>query len=352
MEGTLRSQETREATLVGVTTSKRLPQIAVFLYFQSHHAHNTTDYKTVKDTRQAELRGVELRTGKELWRSPLEFDPDIHSGDLDYDLVWYPFAVYGQTIVLDQRRTRALSVVRFMDARAGAVLNPERPQDRAFLRDSAKLYGDSYAWTPYSRLIEFNPKAERPIAFSPIDPGGYGQLIGREGNQMVFFVSTDDGGTGHSIWPNYVVCYDVRGKKIWQFPKHIPDRSDYETLMKRYDQVQKALMHPSYGKVFVHARNNDYILDARTGKTLLKPTVGSMWSGQRYEKGYLNYDSVAGLLRYIDGQTGKIRQTVPLKLGPYSRLYVADKDLLFLTFEGREAQLLCFSGASLLERER
>ncbi len=350
----LRTIDANDVAFVGMTTTPQQPPVIVLLTSQYHHKHTETDYKVLKDEWQAELEGRELRTGRQLWHTALPLDPQSQASDLGDHLIWYPLDIYGETIVLLRKNTS--SDVLFRDARTGAVLDPTHSQDLAVLRASAALHDGRHIHWDTLRSgwpIRLDPVGHTPIALARLELGGSGKLLGRVGDRLIWFVVTDDGMTGHSVFPNYIVCCDASGKKFWQFPKQIADTTDLNALLNNRRLLGYGVMDPQSRVVLVQDRGGwVYALNVNTGKPIGPPLSkrpdNRVWNFRPYGRGYIDYDRDAGLLRYLDGRDGKPIKTIPLRLGKYSQLLYAGSDFVFVDEFGKQSQLVCYASQALL----
>jgi hypothetical protein len=348
-QGTLRTIETKVSTLVGVTTTSQMPQVVVLLSWQMHSALDTAHYANRKVTWQADLEGKELRTGRLLWHSALALDPGSQATELPDHLIWYPQDVYGETIILHKRGT--LTDTLFQDARTGASLDPTRPQDLSLLQSSAALHGEhSLHWDTLrdGTLLRLDPNAALPLTLSG-SPGWFGLFLGRVGNKMVWLEVTDDGSTGHSVYPNYIICSDANGNILWQFPPNRVDTSDLGVLFRNKRLLGDGVVDPLGRVVLAQDRGNRvYTLDMATGKPISTLSGGSVWNLLPYGHGYIDYNKDTGLVRYLDGRTGKVEKVVRLRLGTYSKLLLAGSDFVFVDWKGKQPQLLYYTRQDLL----
>ena len=346
--GTLRTIETKVSTVVGVMTTSQIPPVVVLLSWQKHFAYDAADYANRKVTWQAELEGKELRTGRLLWHSALALDPSSQATELPDHLIWYPEGVYGETIILHKRgrSTEAL----FQNARTGASLDPIRPQDLALLQFSAALHGErSLHWDTLrdGTLLRLDPSAALPITLSP--PGWFGRFLGRVGNNLIWLEITDDDATGHSVYPNYIICSDVSGKKLWQFPPDRVDTSDLGVLFRNKRLLEDGVVDPLGRVVLAEDRGyRVYTLDVTTGKPISTLSGVSVWNLHPYGHGYIDYNKDTGLVRYLDGRSGKVEKVVRLRLGANSTLLLAGSDFVFVDWKGKQPQLLYYTGQDLL----
>ena len=77
------------------------------------------------------------------------------------------------------------------------------------------------------------------------------------------------------------------------------------------------------------------------------PQPYQMGMGIWWAQGYLDYDRDKGQLRYLNGRTGKVEKTAPLKLQDYSALFVEGDDILVWAWQEKQSRLSCYSGRTL-----
>jgi outer membrane protein assembly factor BamB len=354
----LRTFDEKSVTFVGITTTPRQPQVAVLLIYRNHHVHSEIDYSYHKDERQAELVGRELRTGRQLWHAALPTgDPQFETQDSDQynHLIWHPLDVYGEIIILRQRDS--WTDARFMNARSGTVLNRALRRDLAVLQASAALHNKRHLHWETLRdgwPIRLDPIGRTPMALTSVvlDKGG-GAPLGRLGNRFIWLSLGDDGETGHSSLPNYIVCFDVNGNEIWRFPKEITDTTNLGAPEIQLKMLDAGIMDPLGRAVLAQDyRGWIYALNVKTGKpfgTPLSKNPNYYVSHLRpYRRGYLGYDHSAGQLRYLDGRTVRPIKTVPLRLGKNARLLYTGSDIVFSVEKGKQGQLICYPEKTLL----
>ena len=343
--------DSRKYKWVGVTFAGRHPQIFVGIQFDRHSVDVMKTLERTSDTLNVELFGLDSHTGKEIWRSSMEIvSPQVSQRNLR----WNPLGVYGDVIVLhdtlDPMNETIIpknlkTDIRFLDARTGRTLNLSFPDDETLLKDAATLYNTPFIWLPNNLLLNLEPKKRPYISLTSFNLDGFGEMVSSVNNKLVFSVSGDDGMTGHSLWPNFVICTTPQGKKIWQFPKIIPDKYDFETLRKHYDQVQGCGMHPQFDVAFIATNKFTYVVNPKNGETIRKFAVSLVWKWIRYGNGYLEYDSSVGKLNYLDGSNGKPLKSIAIgKLEEGSNIYLSREDFLGVVSNGTTHQLSYFSG--------
>lgn len=310
--------------LIGVSQSQSGPKVLVMTFTANPLDENNP---------QVTLQGLSAASDKPLWSQPIYTDSKYVQTTWWGNLHQQPLGVYGETIVLCTRGKDPQ--IFFRNTRTGEELDPHKPSDLAFLRQSAKQCGDGYriALAFLERgLVKIDSKASQPISLVTIAPEyeGSGTPVGMADGKVVVYIDTDGGGAGQSAFPKYVLCHNTAGKVLWAYPRR-PTKQDWEkTFSSRplYSGFlfQGALLNPGAHCVLVQPYDGAVCLDLSTRRTLWKK-VGRFFQTYTFGKGFVRYTQVDSnanrrshsrpyaRIAYLHGRSGRLIKTVRLPVG-------------------------------------
>ena len=367
-EGEVRKLEGDRFRLIGVSTANKQSQIAVILHQSYIYLSNIKTYESISSKQNAELLGINLSDGKELWHNSITVNP----GSSLYGLLsWEPVGVYGETIILhwDKADGDSVSKIQLMNSLTGINLNVADAIDLKFLQKSATLYGHTYDWpNPIgiklsgdihvpNRLLQINSRSKQPFILTPIAiPGGNeqhqgaGVLLGKKDRKIILMVITDDGATGHSSWPNYLLCLNSEGKTLWFFPDQIirEDVFGLDYVRTHYDQLNSAVFISHTATIVIDSIKFTYFLNANTGKTILKRAKLHPNVRKQYKSGYLEIN--ANILQYKTGPLGQIVKIYAIKLNRFVNFHVSNEDIICTQELELGSKLQYYNGSGIISK--
>lgn len=338
--------------LVGLVQAEQGRSLAIILTSQ----YSVSLSSPSDENYQYAYRGLDLQTGKEVWSFPVRM-ANISKASYFYPAaMWQPLGVYGSVLALCTHRQQGDLQLR--NALTGALLDPSNPADQSLIRSSAQQFGAHYdlAADYLERgLVKLDSRADAPISLASVSLAysGFGEAVGVANGLVVVRIDEDDGSAGHSVWPKYLLCYTVQGKKLWTFPKGRPRmyKMAGDKVIMGTD-MEWGYIVPKAGVVVTRDNGYTYGVRLTDGKQLWKRSDMGLEDGIAYGRGSLilaSYFQHRGAfysrLGQLDPQTGVIRWLSQIPLS--SRLFLQGDDLFLM---GHDGALSVYSFRALLAK--
>ncbi len=328
-------------------------EVAVFQHTVSSYAF---------ETRTSTLEGVEARAGKVIWQYCLVAS--------SRDVGTTPAAVFGNVVAITYsahepgsgtlgNSTAGEAYVKFLDAFTGKSVDLSTNVGKSALRTAAlqsrSTLGFQNRSNPYYMIhLDTGDVTSLPLPGDPNPCRVSGSVA--EGNTMLAFVAADDGGVGHSQWPNYIFAMNTRGHRIWQFPSKLILPAESSPLPKAsdsYESLGQMVAVPEAGVVMVTGlRRELYGIQISTGKLLWQGHAGAMnvkAAGVYGDGAFLlvHPDGTAipsnNTLAYVEAETGRIHWFLEM---PTMQQVAVDSGNLFAVIGSDRVN--CYSCSQLL----
>ncbi len=289
------------------------------------------------------LQAVEAVTGRMLWEETSPYSPQD-------DPESYPVGVHDGLLVVAEGERDIRT--RFRNPATGEWISPSEQSGQDALRGAARRHGSplmllNLFWRPYLLNLETGVLSRIPVPpnylyyyGSPSEP-----LLMMDG-RVIAHIDTDDDGVGHSGWPKFLYCCDLKGRKYWTFPARFEYMDPDRMLAAHSSRIKRVLPVRQAGVVVAQDDGGClYGVRVRDGKTLWRKRLPELYIADTapLDTGILvltqprekpQHAAVDSSLAYVDGRSGKFRWLTRL---PLSREIEVDGDDVFVLV----AQQLC-----------